>query len=181
MFPLPFEVHRLLLEARRVRAMVAAVLAMSAGASGYPESVLQTGCAPVAFAVTYEFKEGFGLTEDRMAALLEARLRGARLYDPDALLQLNVGVQVLSVSNNAGRRGGWAYRVDLELMRLAVFRHPPAVAARVPWPVVSWGFGTLGITPADDGGGLYQYVGESVDRFILEYLRANADACGGPP
>ena len=53
------------------------------------------------------------------------------------------------------------------------------VAAGESWYAPTWRDGSTG-THGGDAGYILQAVSEHVDRFIVEYLRVNESACGGP-
>ena len=132
--------------------------------------------------------DDIGLTEARLQTLVESRLRAARLYNETALRRLIVSVDVLSLA-----RGGAVYSttvqfqrqvVTIEAARRAVFNalsSQPAVLelAQASHTAPTWERGSVGTT----GGGpdfILQGVSALLDEFILEYLRVNEEACGGP-
>lgn len=108
-----------------------------------------------------------GLTRTRIQTIAESRLRAARLYDEDATpyLYVRVGVQVSA----SGRDGMYTAKVSYR---------------KSLWDSVSiqsgtaetWDSGAYGMHDGD-AGYIVQEVSEHLDRFILEYLRVNEDAC----
>lgn len=104
------------------------------------------------------------LTMDQIQTLAESRLRAARLYDAEEgpYLYVRIGVMV--------HQGGGAYSVALAFKKLV---HDP-VSDR-SGVATTWERGSYGIS--QNGGFILQALSGHVDRFILEYLRVNEDAC----
>ena len=102
-----------------------------------------------------------GLTVDRIQTMAESRLRAARLYDALALPYLYVNVNVV------GR--GYSLTVDY---RKVVY---DPVSGET-YNAMTWDIGSAG-THGGDAGSILQGLSEHLDRFILEYLRVNEDAC----
>ena len=102
-----------------------------------------------------------GLTEERVSALAESRLRAARLFSGDAAEYLYVAVGVV----------GAAFAVSVSYHKRLF--DPVSGEAAYPRTWVSNSFGT------HDGnsGFILQNLSEPLDRFVLEYLRVNEDAC----
>ena len=102
-----------------------------------------------------------GLTVDRLQTMAESRLRAARLYDATALPYLYVNVLVVGVAYSLG--------VDHNKM---VY---DAVSGETNY-ATTWNIGGTG-KHGGDAGFILQGLSERLDRFILEYLRVNEDAC----
>ena len=102
-----------------------------------------------------------GLTVDRLQTMAESRLRAARLYDATALPYLYVNVLVVGVAYSLG--------VDYNKM---VY---DAVSGETNY-ATTWNIGGTG-KHGGDAGFILQGLSENLDRFILEYLRVNEDAC----
>ena len=127
---------------------------------------LWTGCGPVRVVADlaeqpHDGAAGTGLAEADAAAAARARLRAARLHDGEATPSLYVNVTV----------PGGAYAVTLLL-----FKPMRDLASGGTGLAVSWFDGSAG-THGGDAGHILSAVAENTDRFIGEYLRANADAC----
>ena len=122
-------------------------------------------CEPMNLSVEdYNNEAGWadiGLTVDRLQTMAESRLRAARLYDATALPFLYVNVKVVS--------RGFSLGVDY-LKRL----YDPVSDESNYAP--TWDIGGAG-THGGDAGFILQGLSEDLDRFILEYLRVNEDAC----
>ena len=102
-----------------------------------------------------------GLTMDRLQTMAESRLRAARLYDATAVPYLYVNVNVVS--------SGYSLRVEYNKL---VY---DGVSGETNY-ATTWTIGSTG-THGGDAGFLLQNLSEQLDRFILEYLRVNEDAC----
>ena len=123
---------------------------------------LWTGCGPVRVVTDlaeqpHDGAAGTGLAEADVAAAARARLHGGA--GAEAFLYVNVAV------------GGGAYAVTLLL-----FKPMRDLVSGGTGPAVSWFDGRSG-THAADAGHILSAVAENTDRFIGEYLQANADAC----
>lgn len=115
-----------------------------------------------------------GMTKERIQTAVESRLRGARIFSDadDSLIYLYVQVTV----------SGSSFSTDFYLMRW--MKHTSALEqaalGETPGPyygyAITWAQGITG-THGNDAGHILQYVSEGADNFIIEYLRANAEAC----
>ena len=102
------------------------------------------------------------LTQERIRTLAENRLRAARLFSDDLLpTYLQVNVKVLRL----------AFAVDFRFNKLL---YDPV--SNEAWPAATWGHGAAG-PHASDGDYVLQHLSETMDQFLLEYLRVNEDAC----
>ena len=123
-------------------------------------------CAPIDFVVsTRKQAAAIDLTEERIQVLVESRLRGARLHDATAVPYLRVDVGVVS--------DAWVTR--LAFRRLLTDSDRSGIATT--WEDLAYGL------HSGDAGYILQVLSEGMDRFILEYLRANDTACNpaAPP
>ena len=129
---------------------------------------LWNACRPLYLLVVEgptEDAEEIGLTKERIQTAAESRLRAARLYDAEAadhFLYVNVNVVGRAYSIGVGYRK-WLHDEALDIGGMAE----------------TWNTGSAGT----HGGGarfILQDVSEHMDRFVVEYLRVNEPACGGP-
>ena len=133
--------------------------------SAYDRFELFNECRPMDLTVEdYEDDAGWtdiGLTVDRIQTMAESRLRAARLYDATAfpILYVNLGVSSSSFSLGVKYRKVVYDRVSGETNY-----------------ATTWDIGSVG-THGGDAGFILQGLSEYLDRFILEYLRVNEDAC----
>lgn len=128
-----------------------------------------------------------GLTVERLQTLAESRLRAARMYD-DLPVVHYVYVRVSVV--------GAAYSIDVqfkrpmwppEWVRAAVLNSGDALSTlglrtgigMRTLIATTWEQGSTG-THGQNAGFILQNVSESLDEFILEYLRVNESACEEP-
>ena len=121
-------------------------------------------CGPMNLVVEDYEEAGWadiGLTMDRIQTMAESRLRAARLYDATALPYLYVNVLVVGVSFSRSV----AYNKTLY--------DPASGEANY---AITWELDSAG-THGGDAGFILQGLSERLDRFILEYLRVNEDAC----
>ena len=133
--------------------------------SGFDRFKLFNECRPMNLAVE-QYKDDaawadIGLTVDRLQTMAESRLRAARLYDARARTYLYVNVNVV------GRGFSWG----MDYKKLVY----DAVSGETNY-ATTWDIGGAG-THGGDAGFILQSVSESLDSFILEYLRVNEDAC----
>lgn len=107
------------------------------------------------------------LTRERVQTMAERRLRAARLYDADAIpyLYVNVGVSV----RNSRRNGAFNVYISYRKLLLDVASGESGLAQ-------TWIDGSYG-THGADADYILQGLSELLDVFVLEYLRANEDAC----
>lgn len=103
-----------------------------------------------------------GLTEGRIQTMAEARLRSARIYD-DSVNIPYLYIQVTVV--------GRAFSDDVSFKKML---YDPVTDRRAP--AVTWNRGGAG-THGGDAGYVLQVLSESLDRFVVEYLRVNEAAC----
>ena len=133
--------------------------------SGSDRFELFNECGPMDLVVErYEGDAGWtdiGLTVDRIQTMAESRLRAARLYDATALAYLYVNVNVL----------GRAFSLRVEYSKVLY----DGVSGETNY-AKTWNIGSTG-THSGDAGFILQSLSEYLDRFILEYLRVNEDAC----
>ena len=103
------------------------------------------------------------LSEDIIQTAVESRLRSARLYQSDiALPYLYVNVHVFQR----------AFSIRLEYKKYlydAQFAHRSLFAT-------TWSLNSLG-THGGDAGYIVAALSQDVDRFLVDFLRVNEDAC----
>ena len=97
--------------------------------------------------------------------MAESRLRAARLYDMDGLPYLYVRVGVTAR----------AFATEVSFKKPLIDSASAQVRMATTWETGSYG------THSGNAGYVLQFVSESVDSFILNYLRVNEDACNTPP
>ena len=128
---------------------------------------LFTGCRHLRPFVTVDDEGAFA---DSVRAAVESRFRGARLYSDDDPRGL-----VLRV--NVERGGGSTFVIELGLLKplfdpiTGLSSHAHAHLGGGP---------RYGIYGAGQPSSIREGVADVVDRFINDYLRVNAEACGGP-
>ncbi len=133
--------------------------------SDYGKFRLWNDCEPIDLVVErlHDDAGEIGLTEERIQTTVESRLRGARIYTEDkTYLYVNVAVV------------GRSFSIGLSLNFL-VYRE--ANSGILQGVASTWESGFTG-THGGDAGYILQSVAEHTDRFINEYLRVNAEACG---
>ena len=120
-------------------------------------------CRRVSVSVQLNDEGGLGLTEESVRDTVELKLRSARLFDADDLLGdhllvfVDVGPQAFTVSSNFQR---WVSE---------------SISGE-SWYATTFDIGYFG-SHGSDTDFILQGVERSVDDFILEYLRANEEAC----
>ena len=139
--------------------------------TGYQCFELFNACRPTSLIVEDlpERAAEIGLTKERIQTAAESRLRAARLYHPSSpslespsYLYVNVHVVGQAFSISVGYRR-WLHNEEFDLGGIAS----------------TWHTGATG-THGGDAGYILQTLSEHLDLFIVEYLRANEGACGGP-
>ena len=137
---------------------------------------LLTRCEEVllsSVSVSGDTAEEIGLTEERVRAMAEGRLRVARLLSDDPWTealgprffggQLMVSVATLDT--------GPAYAIRLEFVRRLY-----SPATELTDRAITWSGGGFGIH-GGDADFIMQQLSEYLDEFILEYLRVNEGWC----
>ena len=157
---------------RRVRLVFVAVLAcahpISAASQEIPEGLarfqLFNECRPIYLTVEglHSDAAAIDLTLERISTLAESRLRAARLFT-DYLLRTYLYINV-NVS-------GFAFSVSVEYHKWLFDQ-----ISDETWSARTWNDSTTG-RHGGDGGYIMQTLSESLDLFVLEYLRVNEDAC----
>lgn len=104
------------------------------------------------------------LTKERIQTMAESRLRAARLYDDAQRIapSLHISINVVGV----------AFNISVTYWKLVYEPASELFAPATTWQLK--GSGTHG----GDAGYILQGLSEYLDRFVLEYLRVNEDACG---
>ncbi len=102
-----------------------------------------------------------GLTEERIQAAVESRLRSARLYDSDAYNFLLVAVNVSDFS----------FSVIIQYMKEVTDQ-----ASGLSFPAATYHNDSVG-THGKDSGYILSTVSEHLDQFLVNFLRANEEAC----
>lgn len=120
---------------------------------------LLTNCQPVRASWMPIF--GDPVQDEAIRALIEKRLRGAGIHDPEAR-------NFLAVTDFSSL--GDFLRFELEYNK---FLHDPVSGHT--FAAVTWHAGE--VTVRDDFSGMLKKVGELTDRFIAAYLRVNERAC----
>ena len=145
---------------------------------------LFTGCQPVRlYAEVVDAKRTTDLTEDRIRTMAESRLRAARLFADeysDVALLISVHVAGQAFSSDV------SLRQDVYLRQGQTWPGPGLQFLHEPLTPLelSGDFGSASTwqdritgTHGGDGGYILQGVSEQLDRFVLEYLRVNEEAC----
>ena len=125
---------------------------------------LWTGCEPVGLYVILDMDDTeIDLTEEEIERAARSRLRSARLYDKEAeALNLFVIVNVFDV----------AFTTDVEFEKsLSDLRF-----SEEEWWGVTWATGYIGVH-GDLSNYILSAVSQSMDEFLDDYLRVNADSC----
>ena len=135
-----------------------------------------------------------GLTEERIQTLAESRLRAARLFIDAAALK-EEGFSILSRGFSSSDRSAADNAALDRLNRVAHLSVSagvvgPAFSYSVKFrkklhdrvsdqtePATTWTIGKYG-THGGDAGYILQDLSESMDKFLVEYLRVNESACG---
>ena len=125
-------------------------------------------CRPMRLSVAYhppeDSKVKIDLTEETIQAAVESRLRSARLYDSEASTRLHVSVHMV----------GRAFSTDIAYFKLVYDPTSELVDQASVWLLA--GTGTTG----GSGEFILSNLQKNMDKFLVEYLRVNEKACGGP-
>ena len=148
--------------------MIAGLLLLAASQQvpdGLARFQLYTECRPIDLVVESlsPSAAAINLTRERVTTLAESRLRAARLFSDDAVLQYVLGINVHVMRQ--------AFAVTVKFAKPLFDPISGQVAGATTWDI--------GITGTHGGDGSYivQALSELMDQFVLEYLRANEDAC----
>ena len=133
---------------------------------------LWNGCKPVELLVEGLSNNAaeIGLREEDIETAVRSRLRGARIYDENAVPYL-YDINVV----------GPAFSVDVEFKRrvevlLPFWEKPEGMGSLVGYAAV-WDSGSTGTYGATGSGFILSSLTRHTDKFIDEYLRVNANAC----
>ena len=121
-------------------------------------------CGPMQLTVEKlsEDAKKIGLTEESIQAAAESRLRSARLYSTEADQYLYINVNVVDV----------AFSARLEFNKVV---SDPLSGERLY--ATTWNSSSTG-AHAGDSGYILSSVSRHLDRFLVEFLRVNEEACG---
>ena len=126
---------------------------------------LFTNCEPMHLVVESldsDDKE-FGLSKEALQAAAESRLRSARLYTEGGLVDIYLYVNVSVV--------GAAFHISVELNKYLYDNYSDDSGFSSTW----W-TGVTG-THGQDPGFILSSLSGQLDRFLVEYLRVNEEAC----
>ena len=152
-----------------VAVVVVAFLAVAAAGQWQPDSFeLGNRCGRLTMLVTVDGGEALGITHERVGALVEGRLRVAQLFDGDSwpgpALLAGVGV------------AGSAVALGVEFVRPVLVLRTEVEGFASTWSRRA----VMDLSEhGRDGDYVMRQLSELVDRFILEYLRANDEDCRG--
>ena len=127
------------------------------------EFELFNNCSPVrGSALMLTGGNSHGVTGERVGRVVESRLRAARLFAESSETPAGFTVAVSFVGSAFFVMGGFG-KIVVDVFGRGGF-------------AVTWSTERLG-THGNDGSYVMQAVSETVDEFVLEYLRRNGDAC----
>jgi len=106
---------------------------------------------------------GIGLSEQRVQAAVESRLRSARLYDSFRFANTYLYIRVAVV--------GGAFHISFEFNQRV-----RTLDSGLTGTATTWRSGITG-THGRDAGYIMSAVSELMDFFLSEYLRVNEEAC----
>ena len=101
------------------------------------------------------------LTRDSVQAAAESRLRSARLYRSTSSLYLHIGVTLTER----------AFGVDVDYNKPVIDQF-----SGESFTAVTWRSGSIG-THGGDASYVLSYISRHLDKFLVEYLRVNEEAC----
>ena len=102
-----------------------------------------------------------GLTEEAVRAPIESRLRSARLYDSSARPYLHAIVHVLEKT----------FSTTLQYNKIVYDEY-----SDLSYYAITWKLGGIG-THSGDETYILNILSQNMDRFLVEYLRVNEEAC----
>ena len=105
------------------------------------------------------------LTSERIRTIAESRLRAARLYDANSSVYLYVRISLLNP----------AFVTEVAFNKMLLDAYSKSVQR-----ATTWQDGRIGRYHGG-AGFILQGLSELLDRFILDYLRVNEDACNPSP
>ena len=148
---------------------VLALSFLAPGAAGETDELQQarfslfTNCEPMDLVVgtLSADAEQIGLTMNSIQAAVESRLRSARLYNSNALTYIHVSINVV----------GGAFDVSLRYQKDIFDDYSQVYGYATTWS--SGGVGTHG----KNSGYILGILSQNTDEFLVEYLRANEEAC----
>ena len=165
---------------RRVGSLLVATILLivsSASAdevSDWDHFQLWNGCMSVDLVIGELSKDAkeIGLLEEDIETAVRSRLRGARIYNENALSFLFVIVNVVGPASSISAEFHRKVRVLLPfLLELEKPEGIPFIGYTATWVLRLTGIHDR------DSNFILSHVARSADKFIDEYLRVNADAC----
>ena len=163
------------MHARSLALVVAALLAAPTVAaekiSKFDRFQLWADCLPMNLVVSDVTKSApmFGLTTEAVEIAVRSRLRAARLYDATTITPyLDVGVRVLDIKRS----------MQPFVVKINLYKSVKDETSGLSGPAVAWMGGAFGL---GDPAFVLSAISQHSDKFIDEYLRVNADACGKQP
>ena len=123
-------------------------------------------CSHIDFLVTDLSEEvaTIGLAKDTIEVAVRSRLRAARLYGSTPE---HVSILIISVKGF-----GVAFSVSFDYHKVVT-----DYVTKITWAATTWNTDTTG-THGGEANYILSAVAQLTDKFIDEYLRVNADACG---
>ncbi len=132
---------------------------------------LWTECKPLLPALFVDPKDD--TFEDSVRAAVESRLRGARLYG-DLTSSGTASGELLRI---VVRRDSGLFSISVGLQK-RLFDPITRLRSHAYGDYRGGGYSSFGSGPPEY---VRSVLADHLDRFIADYLRVNADACGGPP
>ena len=144
-------------------------LALSFPASGethesYEYFKLFAECRPMDLLVEHLSSKAaeIGLTKESIRAAAESRLRAARLFSPESKQYLYINISVV----------GAAFSISVEYKKLV---YDPL--SDLTFSVITWIDGMTGTYSGQQSDYILSSLSEMLDRFLVEFLRVNEEAC----
>lgn len=143
--------------------------AFSDGSEGRQKFELYVGCQPIFLVVEEPTPDGkeIGLSRSQIRTAAEARLRGARIFSDKMTGRFFLHIQVFVARQ--------AFHVQLSFVKLVM-----DYLSQREGGAFTWKWDVTG-THASDGPYIMSVVSRALDEFIVEYFRANQDACDQKP
>ena len=151
--------------------LAAPLHAQSLADSPWERFTLFTGCGPVGLRIDVQRDDAdIGLTEERVRTMAESRLRAARMYMPYA------GPGTEPLLTVAAHASGPAYTYALYFSKKLLDPRTGVSTLMTTWR--DSGYRNIGIH-GGEAGFIILGISESLDAFILDYLRVNEASCKG--
>lgn len=160
--------------------LISVLLALTCCAAGAEDGTLEdrrarfelfNNCTPMDFVIEHLDADmaNIGLTEDALTAAVESRLRAARVFESEPSMGAYLYVNVNTLDRESTHQTIVGYSIGVSFNKYLLDPRYDSSGMASTWNVGSIGRG--------GGAHILSNVSRHLDRFLMEYLRVNEEAC----